>query len=374
MRPFDIHARITRKAGFLLLGAVIAFAGCATNTRNEQAAVPEIDRHDKHGDTPLIVAASMGDEAQVRALLDRGANIEALDLSGNTALARLAAGEGYSFECIELLLSRGANPNHANYRSQTPLLLASMRSCKPEDASKQVRLYTVLIAAGANANQFGPSGELPLHLAAFMGQPGPALDFLMKATKDPRANSSSGFSAFSEAARGDRRDAESHLAGCGFEPQDLVPMAQVDYSSAELPNNVYSLTARAQLAFGDYLTVGGKAGDAAAHYELSAASFAQAIAAYNRVIARLSGELGKEKDERTKKIVGTVAINAVGIGLAAVTGVGFFAVPRSTPNDIGYLKQELAADKAGLDVLMKEDSEVEAKLRAGPPPDPPARR
>ena len=62
------------------------------------------------GFVPIIMAASRGRLEVVRALLDGGADPNALDRRGVTALHH-AAGEGNA-ELVHLLLDRGANPNY----------------------------------------------------------------------------------------------------------------------------------------------------------------------------------------------------------------------------------------------------------------------
>src|SRR6202035_5351167 len=57
----------------------------------------------------LFAAARFGCQAQARALLDRGAAIDAKDREGKTALAKAA--EADKLPLIKLLLERGANVN-----------------------------------------------------------------------------------------------------------------------------------------------------------------------------------------------------------------------------------------------------------------------
>lgn len=59
------------------------------------------------GRTPLMLAAFRGDAAAVRALLERGADVNARDKDGDTALM-FAAYKGHT-EIVSLLLERGAN-------------------------------------------------------------------------------------------------------------------------------------------------------------------------------------------------------------------------------------------------------------------------
>ena len=62
------------------------------------------------GFVPIIMAASRGFAGVVRALLEGGADPNAIDRRGVTALHH-AAGEGNA-ELVRLLLERGANPHY----------------------------------------------------------------------------------------------------------------------------------------------------------------------------------------------------------------------------------------------------------------------
>jgi ankyrin repeat protein len=72
------------------------------------------------GRAPISIAAMRGQIEAVRALLDAGADANALDRRGATPLHH-AAGEGMA-DMVQLLLDRGANPNYReeNWNS-TPL-------------------------------------------------------------------------------------------------------------------------------------------------------------------------------------------------------------------------------------------------------------
>jgi len=74
--------------------------------------------------TPLHLASINGRYQCIELLLDRHANIDAVDDDNNTPLHR-ASGKGHQ-QCIELLLDRGANINAVDGTNSTPLHRASM--------------------------------------------------------------------------------------------------------------------------------------------------------------------------------------------------------------------------------------------------------
>jgi hypothetical protein len=73
-------------------------------------------------DLQLLEAAENGDSQQLKSLLDRGANLNAADEQGNTALHKAA--RSVRQDCCEILLTRGLSPNVANRAGKTPLDVA----------------------------------------------------------------------------------------------------------------------------------------------------------------------------------------------------------------------------------------------------------
>lgn len=109
----------------------------------------------------LPAAATAGDAAAVRRLLDLGLAVDAVDAQGCSALLR-AAGGGHS-AVVELLLARGADPQQAAASGATPLSAAvSMR---------QIGIVERLLVAGARIEHRLPGGVTVLMLAAALGLP-----------------------------------------------------------------------------------------------------------------------------------------------------------------------------------------------------------
>jgi uncharacterized protein len=104
-------------------------------------------------------AASQGHKAEIERLLKGGADVNAQQPDGATAL-QWAAYRGDA-PLAELLLKAGAKPGLANHNGATPLWLAATRG----DAA----VIKALLKGGADANEPLPLGRRPLMLAARSG-------------------------------------------------------------------------------------------------------------------------------------------------------------------------------------------------------------
>ena len=182
--------------------AILLDAGAEPNARNQQDATPliyaawnfektrllvqkgaQVEVASKSGVTPLMVASrTHGNIATIRYLLDRGANVNAVDEFAEDALIR-AAGAG-DVDMLQALLAKGADPHHADKGGITALQFATAFM-----GSDRVR---ILAKAGADPNSFNTFGGkvkngpialihlTPLMLAASHGQ-GDAVDALIEA-------------------------------------------------------------------------------------------------------------------------------------------------------------------------------------------------
>ena len=111
------------------------------------------------GTPALIEAARAGDAESVRALLDGGADVNARQGDGATALHWAA--HRNSLAATRLLLDAGADPNAANDLDATPLWLAAENGSAP--------MTELLLDAGADPNLTLVMGETPLMIAARSG-------------------------------------------------------------------------------------------------------------------------------------------------------------------------------------------------------------
>lgn len=153
-----------------------------------------VDPNDKSRQVPLINAVWRSDmfntklNPVIKKLIEKGANVNAQGMGGNTVLhaAKLS-----SFEIIEIILEAGAEPNIQNKKGQTPLhILAS----SGEDEERLV----LLIKHGADASIKDNDGNTPLHkmIGFWVGERSVKLaKILIEAGVDPKARNSAGQTA-----------------------------------------------------------------------------------------------------------------------------------------------------------------------------------
>lgn len=106
----------------------------------------------------LLLAATRGDTDTVRALLDRGVDVNARDQHGKTAL--FWASMSGSLDVVNLLLERGADVNLADKFGVTPLMV----SANPRQRA-QTAVLLALLEKGANINAKDVNGRTPLMYA-----------------------------------------------------------------------------------------------------------------------------------------------------------------------------------------------------------------
>lgn len=108
------------------------------------------------GATPLQRATEFGHENIVELLLSKGANPNLAGPDGNTPLMQ-AAYKGYA-TIVDLLLAGGANPNVSEQQyGDTPLIMAAWK--------RNEKVVEKLIRAGANVNAKAKNGRTALQQA-----------------------------------------------------------------------------------------------------------------------------------------------------------------------------------------------------------------
>lgn len=137
----NISKKVSDAVGFLL------DLGVDVNGKNER------------GDSALHLAASEGNTALARTLLDKGADVNSVcDCDGyhsarNWTALQMAAFKGHS-EVVDALLAKGADIHQKNSEGATPLHLAMTGDSLP--------VVQALLAKGADVNARDSDGETPL--------------------------------------------------------------------------------------------------------------------------------------------------------------------------------------------------------------------
>jgi ankyrin repeat protein len=118
------------------------------------------------GDQPALVEAIQAslrgpaDKARLTQLLGQGADPNAVDKSGRTALSLAIRND--DLPALELLLAHGADPNKRDREMQwTPLMTAAYQAARDP---KSLPLVELLLAKGADPNA-AKDGTTPLHVA-----------------------------------------------------------------------------------------------------------------------------------------------------------------------------------------------------------------
>ena len=118
-----------------------------------------VNKKDNDGETALYLAVKKENEALVRLLVDRGADVQAKDNYGMTVLH--CAAERGNEAVVRLLVDSGADVKAKDYNGNSPLHWAAERG-----SEAVVRL---LVDKGADVKAKGKDGDTVLHWAAVIG-------------------------------------------------------------------------------------------------------------------------------------------------------------------------------------------------------------
>jgi hypothetical protein len=110
-------------------------------------------------DSQFLAAAKIGDTTTLVNLISAGADLNAKNNYGNTALI-LAAENNYT-TVVSTLIAAGANIHSANNKGDTALMKAAWYGC--------TEIVSALINAGANVKTANKNGQTVLKIAAICG-------------------------------------------------------------------------------------------------------------------------------------------------------------------------------------------------------------
>jgi ankyrin repeat protein len=148
-----------------------------------------VNATDGFGATALVWAA--GDAAKARMLVEAGADVQARTTNGRTPLIVAAAHDGNA-RTVRLLLERGAKVNSADEQGDTALLVAAQA-----DALDTVKL---LLERGADPNDTNKGGYTPLLNASANGSAAMMRLLLTRGARVNARNTFSGMVKFGEIA------------------------------------------------------------------------------------------------------------------------------------------------------------------------------
>jgi uncharacterized protein len=134
------------------------------------AAGARVDAKEKRGETALILAFNSQyyakensgihpSSATVKALLAAGANVHDVSVSGQAPL--FLAARANSLEAVMLLLQAGADVNAKDKKGQTAIMFDSLWGYRPN-----LEIVRALLAAGADVNAVDQGGRTPLMFAS----------------------------------------------------------------------------------------------------------------------------------------------------------------------------------------------------------------
>jgi thioredoxin-like negative regulator of GroEL len=187
----------------------------------------------------LIEAAKNGDTAQVKALLDKGADVNARDKDGLTALMWAAAGG--RTDIVKALLDKGADVNAKTSYGYTALMWAA--------AGGHTDIVKALLDKGADVNAKDSDGYTALMWAAARGHTDIVKALLDKGA-DVNAKDEDGTTALMSAARNGHTDTVKALLdkGAYANMKDTLGMTALKYAEANGHAEVVQLLKKAETA------------------------------------------------------------------------------------------------------------------------------
>lgn len=208
--------RVICRTAIIAIGSLaLALGACSRQPENGAAAGQASKEAQKAADIPtaesmLAKAASKGDMARIRTLLDEGGNVNVIDALGRTPL-HMAAFYGRP-KTSALLIASGANINAKDRVGMTPLHAAVLAGGLQE--------VELLLDKNAEIATATDTGLTPLHLSAATGQPQIAA-LLIQRGADPQSRDRDGKTPLSYASTNQHQKTIALLKQ--FAPQGVNP-------------------------------------------------------------------------------------------------------------------------------------------------------
>ena len=147
--------KMWKQRGMIISVLVLMLTACSTAPDSKESSAVQVEKKEgTHLDNQFITAAAKGDTETVVELLGKGANIDATDNQGNTAV--MAATQKNNVNMVKTLIEHGTDINIRNHNLDNVLLYAG--------AAGYLEIVQLAVQAGADTtltNRYGGIAIIP---------------------------------------------------------------------------------------------------------------------------------------------------------------------------------------------------------------------